>query len=34
MSSIEIGSTASVSEKYWGNNKNNAKFFMSGSPLL
>lgn len=34
MPSIEIGSTVNVLEKYWGNNKNNAKFFMSGSPLL
>jgi hypothetical protein len=31
---IEIGSTASVPENYWDNDKNNAKFFMSGSPLL
>lgn len=34
MTSIEIGSTTSVPEKYWDNDKNNAKFFMSGSPLL
>lgn len=31
---IEIGSTTSVPEKYWGSDKNNAKFFMTGSPLL
>lgn len=31
---IEIGSTTSVPENYWDNDKNNAKFFMSGSPLL
>lgn len=34
MASIEIGSTSNVLEKYWGSDKNNAKFFMSGSPLL
>lgn len=34
MPSIEIGSTVNVSETYWSNSKNNAKFFMSGSPLL
>lgn len=34
MTSIEIGSTTSVPENYWDNDKNNAKFFMTGSPLL
>lgn len=34
MTSIEIGSTSNVPEKYWGSDKNNAKFFMTGSPLL
>jgi len=34
MTAIEIGSTTDVSELYWGENKNNAKFFMYGSPLL
>lgn len=34
MPTIEIGSTNSISEQYWGQSKNNAKLFMSGSPLI
>lgn len=34
MPAIEIGSTNSIPEQYWGQDKNNAKFFMSGSPLI
>lgn len=34
MPTVEIGSTNSIPEQYWGQSKDNAKLFMSGSPLI